>query len=130
MKEGVDGYGPHLTFDDHHQPSGDLIDDCVHCGFCLPTCPTYVLHGNETNSPRGRIYLMKMGNSGEVPMDEEFVFNFDQCLGCMACVTSCPSGVKYDQLIEAVRPQIERNWVRTPADRAFRTLIFTLFPYP
>ncbi len=73
---------------------------------------------------------MKMGKAGEVPMDEEFVDNFDQCLGCMACVTSCPSGVKYDQLIEAVRPQIERNWVRTPADRAFRTLIFTLFPYP
>ncbi len=130
MKEGVDGYGPHLTFDDHHPPSNDLIDDCVHCGFCLPTCPTYVLHGNETNSPRGRIYLMKMGKAGEVPMDEEFVGNFDQCLGCMACVTSCPSGVKYDQLIEAVRPQIERNWVRTPADRAFRALIFTLFPYP
>jgi len=71
-----------------------------------------------------------MADAGEVPMDEEFVANFDACLGCMACVTSCPSGVKYDQLIEAVRPQIERNWVRTPADRAFRALIFNLFPYP
>ena len=108
----------------------ELVDDCVHCGFCLPTCPTYLLEGNETNSPRGRIYLMKMGKAGEVDMDEEFVANFDACLGCMACVTSCPSGVKYDQLIEAVRPQIERNWERTRFDRLFRTLIFSLFPYP
>jgi glycolate oxidase iron-sulfur subunit len=89
-----------------------------------------VLEGNETNSPRGRIYLMKMGKAGEVPMDQEFVDNFDACLGCMACVTACPSGVKYDQLIEAVRPQIERGWERTRADRAFRWMIFTLFPYP
>jgi len=63
-------------------------------------------------------------------MDEEFVANFDACLGCMACVTACPSGVKYDQLIEAVRPQIERNWERTRADKLFRALIFSLFPYP
>ena len=118
------------VFDIFHPPSGELIDDCVHCGFCLPTCPTYLLEGNETNSPRGRIYLMKMGKAGEVPMDEEFVGNFDACLGCMACVTACPSGVKYDQLIEAVRPQIERNWERTRTDRLFRTMIFTLFPYP
>jgi len=118
------------VFDALHPPSGELIDDCVHCGFCLPTCPTYVLEGNETNSPRGRIYLMKMGKAGEVPMDQEFVDNFDACLGCMACVTACPSGVKYDQLIEAVRPQIERNWERTRTDRAFRWMIFTLFPYP
>jgi len=118
------------VFDVLHPPSGELIDDCVHCGFCLPTCPTYLLEGNETNSPRGRIYLMKMGKAGEVPMDSQFVGNFDACLGCMACVTSCPSGVKYDQLIEAVRPQIERNWERTRADRLFRTMIFSLFPYP
>jgi glycolate oxidase iron-sulfur subunit len=118
------------VFDALHPPQDELIDDCVHCGFCLPTCPTYLLEGNETNSPRGRIYLMKLGNAGEVPMDEEFVGNFDACLGCMACVTACPSGVKYDQLIEAVRPQIERNWERTRADRLFRTMIFSLFPYP
>ncbi len=118
------------VFDLLRPPSDELIDDCVHCGFCLPTCPTYLLEGNETNSPRGRIYLMKMGKTGEVPMDREFVKNFDACLGCMACVTACPSGVKYDELIEAVRPQIERNWVRTRSDRAFRSLIFGLFPYP
>jgi glycolate oxidase iron-sulfur subunit len=130
MSQGVDGTGPFAAFDERRPPSPDLVDDCVHCGFCLPTCPTYVLRGNETNSPRGRIYLMKMAGAGEVPMDEEFVANFDACLGCMACVTACPSGVKYDQLLEAVRPQIERNWARTPADRVFRTLIFSLFPYP
>ena len=118
------------AFDAKHPPSEELIDDCVHCGFCLPTCPTYILEGNETNSPRGRIYLMKLGNAGEVPMDKQFVANFDACLGCMACVTACPSGVKYDQLIEAVRPQIERNWARTRADRLFRFMIFSLFPYP
>jgi glycolate oxidase iron-sulfur subunit len=118
------------VFDAFHPPSDERIDDCVHCGFCLPTCPTYLLEGVETNSPRGRIYLMKLGKAGEVPMDAEFVRNFDACLGCMACVTSCPSGVKYDELIEAVRPQIERNWERTRADRAFRALIFALFPHP
>ena len=118
------------AFDPVRPPSDALIDDCVHCGFCLPTCPTYLLEGQEANSPRGRIYQMKMAKDGEVPMDAEFVSNFDACLGCMACVTSCPSGVKYDQLIEAVRPQIERNWTRTRGDRAFRAVIFALFPYP
>ncbi len=118
------------AFDSVRPPSDALIDDCVHCGFCLPTCPTYLLEGQEANSPRGRIYQMRMAKDGEVPMDTTFVSNFDACLGCMACVTSCPSGVKYDQLIEAVRPQIERNWTRTRGDRAFRALIFALFPYP
>ncbi len=118
------------AFDAQHPPSPQLIDDCVHCGFCLPTCPTYILEGNESNSPRGRIYLMKLGNAGEAPMDEEFVADFDACLGCMACVTACPSGVRYDQLLEAVRPQIERNWARSRADRVFRVIIFSLFPYP
>ncbi len=118
------------VFDALRPPSEELIDDCVHCGFCLPACPTYLLEGNETNSPRGRIYLMKMGAAGEVAMDDEFVGNMDACLGCMACVTACPSGVKYDELIEAVRPQIERHWERTRADRLLRALIFGVFPYP
>ena len=97
-------------FDRHHPPADELIDDCVHCGFCLPTCPTYALWGEEMDSPRGRIYLMKMGKEGAVPLDDTYVRHFDACLGCMACVTACPSGVKYDKLIEAVRPQIERNY--------------------
>jgi glycolate oxidase iron-sulfur subunit len=118
------------VFDAHHPPADELISDCVHCGFCLPTCPTYALWGEEMDSPRGRVYLMKLGKEGAVPMDDVYVQHFDACLGCMACVTACPSGVKYDQLIEAVRPQIERNYRRKPADRAFREMIFQLFPYP
>ena len=96
------------AFDEHRPPNPDLLNDCVHCGFCLPTCPTYTLWGEEMDSPRGRIDLMKSGLQG-APMTDTMVQHFDACLGCMACVTACPSGVKYDELIEAVRPQIERN---------------------
>lgn len=117
------------AFDEHHPPDAALIGDCVHCGFCLPTCPTYVLWGEEMDSPRGRIYLMKEGLEGE-PMTDEMVGHFDACLGCMACVTACPSGVQYDTLIEQTRAQVERRHDRTPGDRALRTLIFSLFPYP
>jgi glycolate oxidase iron-sulfur subunit len=117
------------AFDEHHPPDAALIGDCVHCGFCLPTCPTYVLWGEEMDSPRGRIYLMKQGLEGE-PMTDEMVGHFDACLGCMACVTACPSGVQYDTLIEQTRAQVERNHERTPADKALRGLIFSLFPHP
>jgi len=118
------------VFDRHHPPSDELISDCVHCGFCLPTCPTYALWGEEMDSPRGRIYLMKLGKEGTVPLDDTYTQHFDACLGCMACVTACPSGVQYDKLIEAVRPQLERNHRRSFLDRLFRGLIFALFPYP
>ena len=117
------------AFDGHHPPEQVLVDDCVHCGFCLPTCPTYVLWGEEMDSPRGRIYLMDLGLHGE-PMNDEMVRHFDQCLGCMACVTACPSGVQYDKLIEATRQQVERRYPRSRRDRAFRALVFRLFPYP
>ncbi len=118
------------AFDDHHPPDPDLVADCVHCGFCLPTCPTYTLWGLEMDSPRGRIQLMKMVNEGEVELNETVVKHWDRCLGCMACVTACPSGVQYDKLIEATRAQVERNFTREPEDRLFRRLIFELFPYP
>jgi glycolate oxidase iron-sulfur subunit len=117
------------AFDLHHPPEQALIDDCVHCGFCLPTCPTYLLWGEEMDSPRGRIYLMEIGLHGET-MNDEMVRHFDQCLGCMACVTACPSGVQYGKLIEATRQQVERRYPRSRRDRAFRALIFRLFPYP
>jgi glycolate oxidase iron-sulfur subunit len=117
------------AFDEHHPPSRDLIDDCVHCGFCLPSCPTYVLFGEEMDSPRGRIYLMKEGLEGE-GMNDTMVRHFDLCLGCLACVTACPSGVQYEKLIESTRQQVERRHPRAPADRLQRELIYALFPYP
>jgi glycolate oxidase iron-sulfur subunit len=118
------------AFDGHHPPDQALIDTCVHCGFCLPSCPTYVLWGEEMDSPRGRIYLMKMGLDGRTAMTPGFVRHFDTCLGCMACVTACPSGVQYSPLIEATRGQIDRRHPRSWADRLFRGAIFSIFPYP
>ena len=108
----------------------DLLDDCVHCGFCLPTCPTYLLWGQETDSPRGRIHLMKLRRDGREADSAGFVRHIDTCLGCMACVTACPSGVQYDSLLEAARPQVERDAKRGVWDRAFRRLIFAMFPHP
>jgi glycolate oxidase iron-sulfur subunit len=108
----------------------DLISDCVHCGFCLPACPTYASWGNEMDSPRGRIDLMKGVHDGVIQLDASVVAHFDACLGCMACVTACPSGVQYDLLIESTRAKVEDAASRSPLDRAFRTLIFALMPYP
>jgi len=119
---------PGGAFDAHRPPSMDIVNDCVHCGFCLPTCPTYALWGEEMDSPRGRIYLMKSGLEGE-PMTASMVQHFDACLGCMACVTACPSGVQYDKLIEATRPQVERHGDRPRRERLVRAAIFALFPY-
>jgi glycolate oxidase iron-sulfur subunit len=118
------------AFDRHHPPSTELINECVHCGFCLATCPTYALWGEEMDSPRGRIYLMKLGLEGQVQLDRTLVHHMDNCLGCMACMTACPSGVKYDKLIEATRAQIERNYARPTADRILRRMLFQVFPRP
>ena len=110
-------------------PERALIDDCVHCGFCLPTCPTYVLWGEEMDSPRGRILLMDLAEKGELGMDAAVVRHWDSCLGCMACVTSCPSDVQYNRLIEQTRTQIEERFNREPGDRRFRDAIFAVLPY-
>lgn len=118
------------VFDRHEPPSERLINECVHCGFCLPTCPTYALWNEEMDSPRGRIYLMKLGLEGKVEMTDKFAGHFDKCLGCMACMTACPSGVQYDKLIETTRAQLERNYRRTWADRTYRELVFWIFPHP
>jgi glycolate oxidase iron-sulfur subunit len=107
-----------------------LIDQCVHCGFCLPSCPTYQTWGEEMDSPRGRIYLMKALVEGKEPLTGTMVRHFDRCLGCMGCVTACPSGVKYDALIEQTRAHVEHAHPRRLADRMFRGMIFALFPYP
>ena len=118
------------SFDAHHPPEKEYIDDCVHCGFCLPACPTYVLWGEEMDSPRGRIYMIKKAAEGEAPLDDRFRQHMDRCLGCMACMTACPSGVEYNKLIEPARAQIERNIPRGLGERLFRTLIFATFPHP
>ena len=118
------------AFDLHRPPQQEIVDDCVHCGFCLETCPTYVLWGAEADSPRGRIVLVNDGLNADGPMSDEMVTHFDRCLGCMACVTACPSGVRYDRLIERVRPQVERRHTRTPAERALRKLLFETLPHP
>ncbi|GGL08009.1 (Fe-S)-binding protein [Mangrovihabitans endophyticus] len=117
------------AFDADRPPRADLLADCVHCGFCLTTCPTYVLWGAEADSPRGRIHLMDQGAGGE-PLSPSMVEHFDRCLGCMACVTACPSGVRYDTLIEDTRAQVERRHPRSARERALRAAIFALFPYP
>jgi len=119
-----------MAFDTHHPPSSAQVADCVHCGFCLPACPTYALWGKEADSPRGRIYLMRLGLEDRTPINESFTRHIDTCLGCMACVSACPSGVQYDELIEATRAQVERHGPRSVSDRLFRQLIFSLFPYP
>jgi glycolate oxidase iron-sulfur subunit len=108
----------------------DKIDDCVHCGFCLPACPTYQNWGEEMDSPRGRIDLMRGLRDGKIHLTDTTASHFDKCLGCMACVTACPSGVKYDQLIEETRAQREKALPRTGFDRLHRSLIFALFPHP
>jgi glycolate oxidase iron-sulfur subunit len=117
------------NFDAHQAPPMDLIEDCVHCGFCLPACPTYVLWGEEMDSPRGRIYMMKKSALGEAPLDQRFGLHMDNCLGCMACMTACPSGVQYNKLIEDTRAQVERNIPRSTADGLFRKMLFATFPY-
>ncbi len=121
---------PENGFDEKKPPQPELVDDCVHCGFCLSTCPSYRVIGKEMDSPRGRIYLMDAINKGEAELDEATVQHFDSCLGCLACVTTCPSDVQYDKLIAATRPQVERNYPRNPFDQLYRQLIFKLFPYP
>jgi glycolate oxidase iron-sulfur subunit len=117
------------NFDGHKAPEMALIDDCVHCGFCLPACPTYVLWGEEMDSPRGRIYMMKKSAQGDAPLDQRFGLHMDNCLGCMACMTACPSGVQYNKLIEDTRAQVERNIPRSTSDSLFRKLLFATFPY-
>jgi glycolate oxidase iron-sulfur subunit len=108
----------------------NLLRDCVHCGFCLPTCPTWVLWGEEMDSPRGRIYLMEALVDGEVRLSSAVSQHFDRCLGCMACMTACPSGVKYDRLIELTRAEVERREDRSGGERFLRSVVFSVFPHP
>jgi glycolate oxidase iron-sulfur subunit len=121
-------FSPALDF--KNPPDQATIDACVHCGFCLATCPSYRVLGKETDSPRGRIYLMNELNKGEIPLSPATVEHFDSCLGCLACATACPAGVEYGELIAATRPQIERNHPRPWVEKRFRQLLFSTLPYP
>jgi glycolate oxidase iron-sulfur subunit len=108
----------------------ERLADCVHCGFCLPSCPTYVLWQEEMDSPRGRIQLMEKTLDGTVTLSPSVVTHFDRCLGCMACLSSCPSGVHYDELIEATRAAIEESVARPRGERLQRGVIFATLPHP
>lgn len=122
--------GKKNAFDTHNPPSTDIINKCVHCGFCLQTCPTYLLWGEEMDSPRGRIYQMRAVQEGQAKMDETFVQHMDTCLSCVACMPACPSGIDYGKLIEATRAQIERNYPRPWAERMRRNMGTKMFTSP
>src|SRR6201991_4118043 len=107
-----------------------ILRKCVHCGFCTATCPTYVLLGDELDSPRGRIYLIKdMLESGR-DATPEVVKHVDRCLSCLACMTTCPSGVHYQHLVDHARVHIERTYRRPFAERVLRASLAKVLPYP
>ena len=110
--------------------SEGIIRKCVHCGFCTATCPTYVTLGNELDSPRGRIYLIKEMLENDRPADEKVVTHIDRCLSCLACMTTCPSGVNYMHLVDHARTHIERTYQRPFADRMIRKILSLTLPYP
>jgi glycolate oxidase iron-sulfur subunit len=113
-----------------HSGHRSLYDDCVHCGFCLPACPTWHSWSEEMDSPRGRIDLMRGVAEGKLEWSPQVARHFDRCLGCLGCVTACPSGVRYDVLIEQTRARREEAAPRRGLDRLFREALFMLLPYP
>ncbi len=116
--------------DPHTRESEKIIRACVHCGFCTATCPTYVTLGNELDSPRGRIYLIKDMLEGGRPADKEIVTHIDRCLSCLACMTTCPSGVNYIHLVDHARAHIEKTYRRPLSDRLVRALLAFVLPHP
>ena len=107
-----------------------ILRTCVHCGFCTATCPTYVLLGDELDSPRGRIYLIKDMLENDKPASAKLVKHIDRCLSCLSCMTTCPSGVHYMHLVDHARERIEETYERPWADRSLRSLLAWLLPYP
>ena len=110
--------------------ANDILRACVHCGFCTATCPTYVLTGDELDGPRGRIYLIKDMLEADRPPTPTDVTHIDRCLSCLACMTTCPSGVHYMHLVDHARSHIERHWVRPMRDRLLRSLLGRVLPKP
>ena len=107
-----------------------ILRACVHCGFCQATCPTYVLLGDELDSPRGRIYLIKEMLEHGAPATAEVVTHIDRCLSCLACMTTCPSGVHYMHLVDHARVHIEETYQRPLLDRLMRLFLAYVMPYP
>ncbi|MEQ9835371.1 MAG: glycolate oxidase subunit GlcF [Roseitalea porphyridii] len=116
--------------DPHTAHSEKILRSCVHCGFCTATCPTYVTLGNELDSPRGRIYLIKDMLEGDKPANEEVTTHIDRCLSCLACMTTCPSGVDYMHLVDHARARIHETYRRPLLDRMTRALLAAVLPYP
>ncbi len=112
------------------QRANDILRACVHCGFCTATCPTYQVLGDELDSPRGRIYLIKDMLENERVPDAKTVKHIDRCLSCLACMTTCPSGVHYMHLVDHARSYIEQNYNRPLGDRALRWILAQILPYP
>lgn len=110
--------------------TNDILRACVHCGFCTATCPTYALLGDELDSPRGRIYLMKQMFEADAPATEEVVTHIDRCLSCLSCMTTCPSGVHYQHLVDHGRKHIEETYTRPFMDRMLRKVLAWSIPYP
>src|SRR6516162_7310497 len=110
--------------------SEKILRACVHCGFCTATCPTYVLLGDELDSPRGRIYLMKQMLENSQPATATIVRHIDRCLSCLGCMTTCPSGVHYQHLINHARAHVERTYRRPWRERFWRSLLAQTLPYP
>src|SRR5215217_8374885 len=107
-----------------------ILRACVHCGFCTATCPTYVLLGDELDSPRGRIYLIREMLEQDRPATPEVVKHIDLCLSCLACMTTCPSGVHYMHLVDHAREHIEKTYRRPLLERLLRATLAHVLPYP
>ncbi|WP_279480609.1 glycolate oxidase subunit GlcF [Aureimonas sp. SK2] len=123
-------FSPEALRDPDTAHTESIVRKCVHCGFCTATCPTYVTLGNELDSPRGRIYLVKEMLENDRPADEKTVTHIDRCLSCLACMTTCPSGVNYMHLVDHARVHIEKTYTRPLPDRLIRFLLAKVLPYP
>src|SRR5450432_412722 len=121
-------FSPDLLADSHVRESEKILRTCVHCGFCTATCPTYLLLGDELDSPRGRIYLIKDMLEGGKAATPEVVKHIDRCLSCLSCMTTCPSGVHYMHLVDHARAYIEATYKRPLGDRLLRAVLARVLP--
>ncbi len=123
-------FSPAQLADSHMASSEKILRTCVHCGFCTATCPTYLLLGDELDSPRGRIYLIKDMLENNKPASAQVVKHIDRCLSCLSCMTTCPSGVNYMHLVDHARAHIELTYTRPWGDRVLRSVLASVLPYP